>query len=119
MPKENIHYTCIACITIDSFMKIGEKNPPQVYLGECKYRVKKIKMSKFINTERKPDWDWDWDLDSEKVGTKFNAELMTKLKSSSDSEKDFIFCFYILFFIKVVYFSGSHFFQCKPLTHSF
>ena len=23
MPKENIHYTCIACITIDSFMKIG------------------------------------------------------------------------------------------------
>ena len=22
MPKENIHYTCIACITIDSAMKI-------------------------------------------------------------------------------------------------
>ena len=25
VPKENIHYTCIACITIDSVMKIGEK----------------------------------------------------------------------------------------------
>ena len=51
MPKENIHYTCIACISIDSFMKIGEKIPLQVYLEGCKYRVKKIKMSKFINTE--------------------------------------------------------------------
>ena len=99
MPKENIHYTCIACITIDSVMKIGEKNLLQVYLEECKYRVKKIKMSKFINTERKPDWDSDSDFDSEKVRTKFDAELMTKLKSSSDSEKDFIFCFYIFFFI--------------------
>ena len=25
VPKENIHSTCIACITIDSVMKIGEK----------------------------------------------------------------------------------------------
>ena len=25
MPKENMHYTCIACITIDSFMKIDKK----------------------------------------------------------------------------------------------
>ena len=42
MPKENIHYTCIACITIDSVMRIDKKNHPQVYLEECKYRVKKI-----------------------------------------------------------------------------
>ena len=34
-------YTCIACITIDSVMKIEEKNFPQIYLEECKYRVKK------------------------------------------------------------------------------
>ena len=26
MPKENMHYTCIACITIDSVMIIDEKN---------------------------------------------------------------------------------------------
>ena len=31
MPKENMHYTCIACITIDSVMKIDEKYFLQVY----------------------------------------------------------------------------------------
>ena len=25
MPKENMHYTCIACITIDSVIKMGKK----------------------------------------------------------------------------------------------
>ena len=25
MPKENMHYTCIACITIDSVMRMGKK----------------------------------------------------------------------------------------------
>ena len=32
MPKENMHYTCITCITIDSVMRIDKKNHPQVYL---------------------------------------------------------------------------------------
>ena len=41
IPKENIHYTCIACITIDSVMKTNKKNYPQVYLEECKYKIKK------------------------------------------------------------------------------
>ena len=41
VPKENMHYTCIACITIDSVMRIDKKNHPQVYLEECKYRAKK------------------------------------------------------------------------------
>ena len=36
--KENIHYTCIACIIIDSVTKIEKKNFPQVYLEECKYK---------------------------------------------------------------------------------
>ena len=36
VPKENTHYTCIACITIDSVMKSDKKHRPQVYL--CKYR---------------------------------------------------------------------------------
>ena len=26
-PKENMHYTCIACITINSVMRIDKKNP--------------------------------------------------------------------------------------------
>ena len=39
--KENMYYTCIACMTIDSVMRIDKKDHPQVYLEECKYRVKK------------------------------------------------------------------------------
>ena len=46
IPKENMHYTCIACITIDSVMKIEKKNYPQVYLEECKYKAMKLKMSR-------------------------------------------------------------------------
>ena len=86
MPKENMHYTCIACITIDSVLTIDKKNHPQVYLEECKYKVKKLQMSRFINTELKSDSDSD--LDSEKVGTNFDAELMTKLKSGSDNDSE-------------------------------
>ena len=81
-PKANMHYTCIACITIDSVIKISKKNYPQVYLEECKYGVKKIQMSRFLSTELDSDSesgsDPDSDLDSEK--------LMAKLKSTSDSE---------------------------------
>ena len=36
LPEENTYYTCIACITIDSVLKINKKNYPQVYLEECK-----------------------------------------------------------------------------------
>ena len=36
-PKEYMLYICIACITIDSVMKMDKKNYPQVYLEECKY----------------------------------------------------------------------------------
>ena len=57
VPKENMYYTCIACITIDSVMRIDKKNHPQVYLEECKYRAKKIQMSRFINTELKSNSD--------------------------------------------------------------
>ena len=32
IPKENTYYTCIACITLDSVLKMGKKNYPQVYL---------------------------------------------------------------------------------------
>ena len=49
--KENMHYTCIACITIDFVMRMDKKSYPQVYLGECKYKIEKIQMLRFINTE--------------------------------------------------------------------
>ena len=30
VPKESIHYTCIAAINIDSVIKINKKNHPQI-----------------------------------------------------------------------------------------
>ena len=83
VPKENMHYTCIACITIDSVMRMDKKNHLQVYLEECKYKIKKIQMSRFINTELKSDSDSEPDSE---VESKSDAELMAKLKSDSDSE---------------------------------
>ena len=83
MPKENMHYTCIACITIDSVLRIDKKNHPQVYLEECKYKVKKIQMSRFINTELKSDSESS-DSDSEKVDNK----LTTKSESGSDNDSE-------------------------------
>ena len=74
VPKENMHYTCIVCITIDSVMRMDKKNYPQVYL-ECKYKTKKIQMSRFINTEL--------DLDSES-----DSEWDDELKSDSDNDSD-------------------------------
>ena len=42
IPKENVHYTCVTCITIYFVAKI-EKKYPQVYLEECKYKDKENK----------------------------------------------------------------------------
>ena len=76
VPKENMHYTCIACITIHSVMRIDKKNYPQVYLEEWKYRVKKIQMSRFINTELESNSESDSEAES-----KSYTELMAKLES--------------------------------------
>ena len=54
-----MHYTCIGCITIDSVMRMDKKNYPQVYLEECKYKVKKIQMPRFINAELESDSESD------------------------------------------------------------
>ena len=59
VPKENEHYTCIACITIDSVMRMEKKNYPQVYLEECKYRTRKTKMTKFIEADLKSELESD------------------------------------------------------------
>ena len=63
MPKEKIHYTSIACITIDFVMRMDKKNFPQVYLKEYKYKTKEIQMSRFIDTEL------DLDLDQSQIQT--------------------------------------------------
>ena len=70
-----MRYTCIACITIDSVMRMEEKNQLQVYLEECKYRIKKIQMPRFINADLKSESESESD-----------TELMAKLESASYSE---------------------------------
>ena len=65
MPKENEHYTCIACITVDSVMRMEKENYPQVYLEECKYRMKKTKMTKFIEAEQKSELESELQPDIE------------------------------------------------------
>ena len=52
-------------------------NYSQIYLEECKYKIKKIKMTKFINTELHSDSESELESDT---------ELETKLKSNSDFE---------------------------------
>ena len=50
-------------------------------MEECKYRVKKIQISRFINTELKSDSESsDSELDSEEEW-KFDNKLMAKLES--------------------------------------
>ena len=80
-----MHLTCIACITIDSVMKMDKKNYPQIYLEECKYKIKKIQVSRFIKAKLKSDSESDLELDSE-TKSKSNTKLMAKLQSNSDSE---------------------------------
>ena len=40
IPKERNHHICIAGICIDSVLKIDMKNYPQVYLEQCKDKIK-------------------------------------------------------------------------------
>ena len=82
-----MHYTYIACVTIDSVMKIDKKNHRRVYVEDFKYKVKKIQMSRFISTELKSDKDSKLDSEEE---SKFGAELMTKLESGPDSKSDIL-----------------------------
>ena len=65
LPKENMYYTYITCITIDSTIKMNKKNYPQVYLEECKFKIKKIQTPRFTNTEVETDSEPDLETNSE------------------------------------------------------
>ena len=81
--KENMYYTCIACITLILLWEWIKKTGSQVYLEECKCRIKKIQMSRFINTElNKISLRLDSDSEAE---SKSDTKLMAKLISDSDS----------------------------------
>ena len=75
IPKENVYYACIACITIDSVMKMKKKNYPQVYLEECKHKIKKTKASKFVNTELESDSASELESDTE-LKAKLDSDLI-------------------------------------------
>ena len=73
IPKESMHYACIACITFDSVMRMKKKNYPRVYLEECKYRMKKTKVIKFKEAE----------LESE-AGSELESDTELDLKSGTE-----------------------------------
>ena len=52
--------------SLDSVLKMGKKHYPQLYLEECKYKVKQIRTPRFINIELESDSepDVETDLDS-------------------------------------------------------
>ena len=77
VPKENVHYTCITCVTIDSVMRMKKKNYLEVYLEECKYKIKKIKITKFTNIELESHSESELESDT---------QLELNLESDSDSE---------------------------------
>ena len=51
IPKERNHYVCIAAICIDSVLRVDKKNYSQVYLEQCKYKIKKRKLVDFIDDQ--------------------------------------------------------------------
>ena len=80
--RENMHYICIACITIDSVMRIDKKNIRRfIEYRICKYRIKEIQMSRFITAKLESESESESDSES-----KLDTELMAKPKSDSDSE---------------------------------
>ena len=62
IPEEN---TCISAIDIDSVLKIDKKSFPQVYLEQCKYKLKKRKCSRYIDHLEIIDYDSENDSDSD------------------------------------------------------
>ena len=59
IPEEKVECECISCISVDSVLKIDKKYYPQVYLEQCKYKVKERKIKILI------DYDLDSDYESD------------------------------------------------------
>ena len=83
VPKENKRYTRIACIAIDFVVRMDKKNYPQVYLEECKYKIKKKKteISRFIDTELDSDPESDTESDND-------SDHVSNNDSDNDSDND-------------------------------
>ena len=66
MYQKKILTVLVLLATLDSVLKMNQKNYPQVYLEKCKYKVKQVRTPKFLNTELELDSESDIaaDLDS-------------------------------------------------------
>ena len=49
IPEERVEYKCIPCISVDSVLKIEKKYYPQVYLEQCKYKIKEREIKSLID----------------------------------------------------------------------
>ena len=58
-------------------MRMEKKNYPQVYLEECKYKIKKTKMTNFIKAELESESESELESDSE-------LELKSELESDTE-----------------------------------
>ena len=47
--KERVEYVCICCISVDSVLKVDNKNYPQIHLKQCKHKIKKREIRSFIH----------------------------------------------------------------------
>ena len=63
IPRESNHYICIAAIYIDSALKVGKNNYLEVYLEQCKYKIKRRNPEDFIDAEVGLSSDYSDDLD--------------------------------------------------------
>ena len=59
IPKERIEYTCIACISVDSVLKVDKKIIHKFFLEQCKYDVKKREIKSFIDYKIDSDYESD------------------------------------------------------------
>ena len=75
IPKENMHYTYIACITIDSVMKMEKKNYPQVIQSNA-------------NTERKRQRCLNSQKLNQNQSQSQNQNLTPELESKFELESD-------------------------------
>ena len=46
-----MHCVCISAVFVDSILRVEKRNYPQVYLEQCKYKIKKRELVNFIDDE--------------------------------------------------------------------
>ena len=65
-------------------MRMEKKNYPQVYLEECKYKIMKTKITKFINAELESRSESELESDTE-----------LELQSESEPDTEYLLRFYL------------------------